>query len=100
MDKTHDGRPFRTLNVIDEISRESLAIKVKQNLKSEDVLECLTELFCTKGIPDQIWSVNRSKFSANQVLDRYKKGYQSSAGLTRVKIGKNRYFHICRGVPF
>ena len=49
MDKTHDGRPFRTLNIIDEYTRENLAIMVKRNLKSEDVLECLTELFCTKG---------------------------------------------------
>lgn len=67
MDKTHDGRPFRTLNSIDEFTRESLAIKVKRNLKSEDVLECLTELFCTKGIPDQLRSDNVSEFSARQV---------------------------------
>jgi len=67
MDKTHDGRPFRTLNIIDEFSRESLAIKVKRNLKSEDVLECLTDLFCTKGIPDHIRSDNGSEFAAKQV---------------------------------
>jgi len=67
MDKTHDGRPFRTLNIIDEFTRESLAIKVKRSLKSEDVLESLTELFCTKGIPDHIRSDNGSEFSANQV---------------------------------
>ena len=67
MDKTHDGRPFRTLNIIDEYTRENLAIKVKRNLKSEDVLECLTELFCTKGTPDYIRSNNRSEFSAKQV---------------------------------
>ena len=67
MDKTHDGRSFRTLNIIDEFTRESLAIKVKRNLKSEDVLECLTELFCTKGIPDHIRSDNGSEFTAKQV---------------------------------
>jgi putative transposase len=67
MDITHDGRPFRTLNVIDEFTRESLAIKVKRSLKSEDVLECLTELFCVKGIPDHIRSDNGSEFAANHV---------------------------------
>jgi transposase InsO family protein len=67
MDKTHDGRPFRTLNIIDEYTRENLAIKIKRNLKSEDVMECLTELFCTKGIPDYIRSDNGSEFSAKQV---------------------------------
>lgn len=67
MDKTYEGRPFRTLNVIDEFTRESLAIKVKRNLKSEDVLECLAELFCTKGIPDHIRSDNGSEFTAKHV---------------------------------
>lgn len=50
MDKTHDDRPFRTLNIIDEFSRESFAIKVKQNLKLVDVLDCLTE-FVPKESP-------------------------------------------------
>src|SRR5665648_662269 len=67
MDRTYDGRSFRTLNVIDEFSRENLAIKVKRNLKSEDVLECLTELFCTKGIPDHVRSDNGSEFTARVV---------------------------------
>lgn len=67
MDKTYDGRPFRALNIIDEFTRESLAIKVRRNLKSEDVLECLTELFCTKGIPDHIRSDNGLEFTAKHV---------------------------------
>ena len=67
MDRTQDGRAFRMLNIIDEFFRESLAIKVKRNLTSEDVLECLTELFCTKGIPDHIRSDNGSEFTARQV---------------------------------
>jgi putative transposase len=67
MDITHDGRPFRTLNVIDEFTRESLAIKVKRSLKSGDVLECLTELFCVEGIPDHIRSDNGSEFTARHI---------------------------------
>jgi transposase InsO family protein len=40
-DRTHDGRPIRMLTVLDEYSRECLAIKVARNLKSDDVLEVL-----------------------------------------------------------
>jgi putative transposase len=67
MDITHNGRPFRTLNIIDEFTRESLAIRVKRNLRSEDVLECLTELFCIRGIPKHIRSDNGSEFTAKRV---------------------------------
>lgn len=51
VDKTHDGRSFRMLIIIYEFIRERLAIKVKRNLRSDHVMECLTELFCTKGLP-------------------------------------------------
>ena len=40
-DRTHDGRPIRMLTVLDEYSRECLAIKAARNLKSDDVLEVL-----------------------------------------------------------
>ena len=43
LERTQDGRAFRILNVIDEYTRESLAVKVKRHLDHEDVQECLTE---------------------------------------------------------
>jgi len=47
-DRTHDGRPIRMLTVLDEYSRECLAIKAARNLKSDDVLEVLKrEIFFT-----------------------------------------------------
>jgi transposase InsO family protein len=45
-DRTHNGRPLRMLTVIDEYTRECLAIRVGRRLTAEDVQECLTELFC------------------------------------------------------
>jgi transposase InsO family protein len=66
-DRTHDGRAFRTLNIIDEFTRECLAIRVGRSLKTEDVLACLTELFCTRGIPVHLRSDNGSEF-ANQKI--------------------------------
>ena len=60
MDRTHDGRAFRMLTVIDEFTRRCLAIKVDRKLKSDDVLECLAELFVKNGPPDHIRSDNGS----------------------------------------
>ena len=47
MDRTHDGRAFRMLTVIDEYTRECLAIVVDRKLKSSDVVETLAKLFLT-----------------------------------------------------
>jgi putative transposase len=72
-ERTHDGRAFRMLNVIDEYSRECLAIRVARNLDHGDVEECLAELFCTRGVPAHLRSDNGSEFIANELrqwLDR------------------------------
>ena len=72
-DRTHDGRPLKILVVIDEFSRECLAIKVARSIKSQDVLDCLAELFICRGTPDHIRSDNGPEFTAEAVrnwLDR------------------------------
>jgi putative transposase len=56
--RTHDGRAFRMLTVIDEHSRACLAIEVARRLRSDDVLQVLTELFVHHGAPDHIRSDN------------------------------------------
>jgi transposase InsO family protein len=43
--RTHNGRKFRMLNVIDEFTRERLAIRVDRKLRSTDVIEILSDLF-------------------------------------------------------
>jgi putative transposase len=58
MDRTHDGKSFRMLSVIDEFTRESLAIVVSRKLKSDDVLHCLAGLFIKRGAPEHIRSDN------------------------------------------
>ena len=47
--RTHDGRAFRMLTLIDEYTRECLAIDVARRLTSEDVLERLSDLFVRRG---------------------------------------------------
>ena len=69
MDRTHDGRRFRMLTVIDEFTRRCLAVKVDRKLNSQSVLECLAELFVQHGPPDHIRSDNGSEFTATAVRE-------------------------------
>jgi transposase InsO family protein len=68
-DRTDDGRPMRMLTVLDEYTRECLAIVVARRLKADDVLETLTELFTRYGPPTHIRSDNGSEFTAKDVRD-------------------------------
>lgn len=66
-DRTHEGRPYRMLTIVDEFTRESLMIKVARKLNSDDVIEALAELFLKRGVPKHIRSDNGSEFTASQV---------------------------------
>ncbi len=56
--RTDDGTAFRTLNIIDEYSRECLAIRVGRKLNSGSVIDSLSDLFILRGIPSFIRSDN------------------------------------------
>ena len=66
-DRTHDGRPLKILTVVEEYSRECLAIVVARWLRSIDVLETLAELFVTHGVPAHIRSDNGPEFTAKLI---------------------------------
>ena len=66
-DRTRNGKPLRMLTLIDEYTRESLAIKVDRALKAYDVIEQLAELFIERGTPDYIRSDNGAEFTADVV---------------------------------
>jgi putative transposase len=66
-DRTHDGRPYRILVVIDEFTRECLALRVAHKLNNDEVIHTLTELFCCKGKPEYVRSDNGAEFSAKAV---------------------------------
>ena len=71
--RTHNGVPFRILNVIDEFTRECLVVRVERRLTHQEVMEVLTELFVQRGVPVHIRSDNGSEFTAKRVrnwLDR------------------------------
>src|SRR2546421_9339916 len=50
-DRTHNGRKYRMLNVLDEFSHECLAIRVARKLKAIDVIDVLSDLFILRGVP-------------------------------------------------
>jgi putative transposase len=67
IDRTEDGRVFKILNIIDEYTRECLAIFVARKIKSEDVIDQLFNLFVFRGIPKHIRSDNGPEFTARAV---------------------------------
>ena len=68
-DRTIDGRPLKMLTVIDEFSRQCLAITVARRLTSDDVLATLTALFVQHGPPGFMRSDNGGEFTAEVVRD-------------------------------
>jgi len=54
------------LNVIDEFTREYVAIRVARRLRSTDVIDVLSDLFALRGIPDHVRSDNGPEFVAKR----------------------------------
>ncbi len=73
MARTADGRAFRILTMIDEYTRECLAMLVNRRITSQDVIDQLFQLIIFRGIPEHIRSDNGPEFTAKAVrgwLDR------------------------------
>ena len=65
--RTGDGRALRLLTVIDEFTRECLAIDVARTITADDVLERLGRLFVARGVPEHLRSDNGPEFTAKAV---------------------------------
>ncbi len=63
-DRTRDGRKFRMLNVIDEFTRECLAIRARPKLTAADVINVVADLFIMRGVPGHVRSDNGPEFAA------------------------------------
>ena len=75
--RTSDSRPFRILTILDEYTRECLAIVVERHISSEDVVDQLFYLFVFRGIPEHIRSDNGPEFTAKAI-----RGWLSRLGVT------------------
>ena len=56
--RTQDGRPIKLLTVIEEYTRECMAIKVARLMKAHHLLEALADLFAERGPPEHLRSDN------------------------------------------
>jgi transposase InsO family protein len=65
--RTSDGRAFRILTMLDEYTRECLAILVDRRITSQDVIDQLFKLFIFRGIPEHIRSDNGPEFTAKAI---------------------------------
>ena len=61
---THDGRSLRLLTLIDEYTRECLAIRVERRMGSQEVIDTLAEVVLWRGIPEHLRSDNGPEFVA------------------------------------
>jgi putative transposase len=67
IDHTANGQAFKVLNIIDEYTRECLAMMVAHKIRNQDVIELLFNLFIIRGILEHIRSDNAPEFTARAV---------------------------------
>ena len=65
--RTSNGKAFRILVIIDEFTRECLAMMVARKITSHDVIDQLFNLFVLRGIPEHIRSDNGTEFTARAI---------------------------------
>ena len=66
-DHTTSGSRLKWLSIVDEHTRECLALKVDRSITSEDVIDTLAELFAMRGVPRHIRSDNGPEFIAHAI---------------------------------
>lgn len=68
-ERTHNGKRMRLLAIVDEYTRECLAIKASRRLTSTDVIQTLADLFIERQPPAYLRSDNGPEFTANAVRE-------------------------------
>lgn len=71
--RTTSGAPLKWLSIMDEHTRECLALKVGRGITSEDVIETLAEVFAMRGVPRAIRSDNGPEFIARAIQEWLKR---------------------------
>jgi putative transposase len=96
-DSLASGRRFRVLNVVDDFTRECLAIEVDTSLSGFRVSRVLPRLVDVRGLPERIVTDNGSEFTS-KALDAW--AYQRDVGLHFIRPGKpveNAYIESFNG---
>ena len=90
-DRTHDGRKYRMLNVVDEFTHECLMIRINRKLKAVDVIDVLSDLFILRGVPGHIRSDNGPEFVARQSKDGLLRWVPEPPTSRQAVLGRNDY---------
>ena len=80
-DKLSNGRSYKMLTVLDEFTRQALAVKVRTKMGAEDVLEALYPLLLRHGTPEYIRSDNGPEFAAEAM-----QGWLRRVGIKPIRI--------------
>lgn len=84
-DQLADGRRFRTLNIVDDSTRECLGIRVARSIPGEHVAEALDRVLRDRGKPDSIVVDNGPEFTS-RALDAW--AYEKDITLDFIQPGK------------
>ena len=68
-DRTEDAQPLKWLSIVDEYTRECLALEADRSITSADVIDVVMNLFCTRGVPGHIRSDNGPEFIAKALRE-------------------------------
>ena len=84
-DELYDGRRIRILALVDNFTRESLAIEVDQSLSGRRVVEVLMDVVLKQGLPRKIRVDNGPEFTS-KILDQW--AYLNGVELDFIRPGK------------
>jgi len=66
-DRTTDGRPLKWLSIVDEYTRECVALEIGRSITADKVIDVLVDLFRIRGVPKHIRSDNGPEFIAQAI---------------------------------
>jgi putative transposase len=96
-DRTEEGRQLRLLVVIDEYTRECLAIEVGRSFTAQDVIGVLQYLFAVRGVPQHIRSDNGPEFVAKRIRRWLKRAEVKTLFIAKGSPWENGYVESFNG---
>ena len=97
MDRTEDGRQLKLLVVIDEYTRECLALEVGRWFTARDVMLTLQYLFAVRGAPEHVRSDNGPEFIARQLQRWLDQAAVGTLYIQKGSPGENGYVESFNG---
>jgi len=96
-ERTEDGRQLRILVVIDEFTRECLAIEVGRSFTARDVIMTLQYLFAVRGAPEYLRSDNGPEFVAKEVQEWLARACVRTLSIQKASPWENGYVESFNG---